>query len=235
MDPGTAQIIAGGLSALLGGLFGKKNKQLTPEEIALMRAQTRGIDASTAGQNTENQLSNVKLQRKQSTDPLFHAVSLMAAHRLPVYAQQGIDFDKLGGSNTASTAPTAGAAPPSTDSLLPTARRGGGTGGVLSDAAKGAGLGSVIPGLGTGVGALAGAVNGLFHKHASTAPSDFSVEDARTALAQAHQQFFGTPADPGMIDQVLRGQGWQPGDRWVGESGLRSVLQTWQQQAGARA
>ena len=96
IDPGTATIIAGGLSSLLGGLFGKKaDKKPTAEELALLRAQTRATDTQTSGQATENALNELRLKRKQANDPLWRAVAMMAASRLPIFAQQGFDFSKL--------------------------------------------------------------------------------------------------------------------------------------------
>ena len=128
IDPGTASIVAAGLSSLLGGLFGKRNQQkLTPEQLALIRSQTRATDTQTAGQTTENALTKLKLARKQSVDPLFRAVSMMAASRLPIYAQQGFDFSKLYDPisvNESSLLPTVGnrnrpSGVPSTGTALP--------------------------------------------------------------------------------------------------------------------
>lgn len=118
--------------------------------------------------------------------------------------------------------------------LAPYARRGGGTGGVgrgaLGLAGTGASLGSFIPGVGTaigaGAGALAGGIMGAVNKHAVSAPTDLSVQDARQAIAQAYQQANGRPPDPGYVEQALAGQGLKPGDRYVGQQGLGSVLQS---------
>lgn len=103
IDPGTATLLATGLSSLLGGLFGgKKDKPPTAEELALLRAQTRatdantrGTDTQTAGQATNNALTDLKLKRKQASDPLWRALAMMASSRLPTYAKQGFDFSKL--------------------------------------------------------------------------------------------------------------------------------------------
>lgn len=95
MIAAAAPIIAAGISALAGWLGGKNQPKLTPEQLALVRAQTRATDTQTAGQTTENELTKLKLARKNATDPLFRAISMMAAKRLPIYAQQGFDFSKL--------------------------------------------------------------------------------------------------------------------------------------------
>jgi hypothetical protein len=104
IDPGTATLVATGLSSLLGGLFGRREekKKLTPEELELIRAQTRTTDAErlatdtrTRGQATSNALDELKLKRRQANDPLWRAVAMMAASRLPIFAQQGFDFSGL--------------------------------------------------------------------------------------------------------------------------------------------
>ena len=97
IDPGSATIIATALSSLFGGMFGGKSKDRKPtaEELALLRAQTRSTDTQTSGQATNNALDQLKLKRKQATDPLWRAVAAMAASRLPIFAQQGFDFSKL--------------------------------------------------------------------------------------------------------------------------------------------
>lgn len=110
-------------------------------------------------------------------------------------------------------------------------RRGGGTGGLkgaAGGAMAGAGAASIVPGVGTavgaGVGALVGAIRGAVNKRASTAPQDFTVQDATAAIDQAISYYQGRKATPQEIQQILEGQGWQPGDRWVGEGGLMAVL-----------
>jgi len=50
------------------------------------------------------------------------------------------------------------------------------------------------------------------------------VADATTEIDQAISYYQGRKATPQEIDQILRAQGWEPGDRWVGEGGLMSVL-----------
>jgi hypothetical protein len=112
-------------------------------------------------------------------------------------------------------------------------RRGGSTGGVWKGAASGASTGASIgsmagnpytAAIGAGAGALTGMVKGAINKHATTAPTDFNVGDARTAIGQEYQHDLGRDASPQEIEQQLTGQGWQQGDRYVGEKGLTSVL-----------
>ena len=66
----------------------------------------------------------------------------------------------------------------------------------------------------------------------TSAPTDFSVSDAQQILSRAYAQAFGRSPSPQALDAAIRGQGWQPGDRWVGQQGLESVIRNWQQQAG---
>jgi hypothetical protein len=126
----------------------------------------------------------------------------------------------------------------------PYQRRNEGSGGVLSNAARwgqtGATVGSVVPGVGTlvggVVGGIAGAIGGAFTKNAKTAMTDFAIDDARAIISQAHKDAFGRDIDPAYLDQIVRGQGWEPGDRWMGEGSLRYVLDAFAQQApGERA
>lgn len=123
-------------------------------------------------------------------------------------------------------------------------RRNEGPGGALSNAAKyaqtGASVGSVVPGVGTLVGGIVGGIGGLiggaFTKNAKSAATDFAIEDARQIISQAHEDAFGRPITPEYLDQIIRGQGWEDGDRWMGEKQLAYVLDAFAQQApGARA
>lgn len=123
-------------------------------------------------------------------------------------------------------------------------RRNEGAGGALSNGARwaqtGATVGSVIPGVGTAVGGivggLAGLIGGAFTKNAKSAMTDFAVDDARQIISQAHKDAFGRDITPEYLDSILRGQGWQDGDRWMGEKQLAYVLDAFAQQApGDRA
>lgn len=73
-------------------------------------------------------------------------------------------------------------------------------------------------------GAIAGAIAGAAHKHASSAMTDFKVDDARDAITKAITYYQGRQPAQGEVDAILKGQGWKPGDHWVGEAGLTSVL-----------
>lgn len=118
-------------------------------------------------------------------------------------------------------------------------QRGGGTGGAtrgaMSGASAGATAGSILPGIGTGIGAavggLVGGIGGLVNKRAATAPTDYAVDDARRIITDAFTQFNGRAPQPGEVDQMIVGQGWKPGHRWVGSGGLQSVLSSLQRNA----
>jgi hypothetical protein len=123
-------------------------------------------------------------------------------------------------------------------------RRNEGAGGALSNAARwaqtGATVGSVVPGVGTLVGGVVGGVAGLiggaFTKNAKSAMTDFAIDDAKAIIAQAHKDAFGRDITPEYLDQIVRGQGWEDGDRWMGERQLAYVLDAFAQQApGERA
>jgi len=96
-------------------------------------------------------------------------------------------------------------------------------------AAQGASLGSVIPGVGTVAGGLGGFALGglrnLFGRRAASAPMDLSVQDAADAITRAYQTYLGRTPSPEEVWSRIAGTGWQPGQRWVGESGLRYHLQ----------
>ena len=73
------------------------------------------------------------------------------------------------------------------------------------------------------MGLIAG-INAARNKHAETAPTDLAVDDARLVLAQAIKDELGRDPNPGEIDDILRGQGWHPGQRWVGQDNLIKVI-----------
>jgi hypothetical protein len=112
-------------------------------------------------------------------------------------------------------------------------RREEGSGdGVLGGAAKwggrGAQIGSFVPGIGTAIGgaigAAAGAIGNLFTKNAKSAYTDFTEQDARKAIRDIYQQEGGRDVGEDEVTQILVGQGWEPGERWVGEKGMLGVL-----------
>jgi hypothetical protein len=119
----------------------------------------------------------------------------------------------------------------------PYTRRMEGSPSVGGSAAKyGMAAGSVVPGWGHVFGAAAGAIGALFAKNAETAMTDFRIEDAREVIARAHEDAFGRPITPEYLDQIVRGQGWEDGDRWMGQDSLAYVLDVFAQQApGERA
>jgi hypothetical protein len=118
----------------------------------------------------------------------------------------------------------------------PYARRNEGSGGAGSGALKGLSYGSAAGPAGMAVGAAAGAIAGAFTKNAKTARTDFAIDDAKQMISQAHEDAFGRPITPEYLDQIVRGQGWQDGDRWMGQDQLAYVLDAFANQApGDRA
>lgn len=227
---------------IIGAYAGHKSKQSAAKATAGTRMQDLlpQIQALMATQQ-QNSAQNYaqQQQRYASTQPLSQSILANAMNLMPRAAQGG-----TGPMSMPSLAPSRGAAAlsmPSTQDLTAGyQRRGGGTGGAGSGAAKGAisgaSIGSMVPGVGTaigaGAGALYGGIRGAVTKHAKTAPTDFTVADAREILGKAYQAAFGHPASPQEIEAAIRGQGWEPGDRWVGEQGLNGVIRNWQAQAG---
>jgi hypothetical protein len=191
------------------------------------------------GQQQQHSAENYAAQQAKyaQTQPLAAGILQNATNLLPHGAKSAMPAIAP---PPASAAPSALPMPSVTDLTAGVQRRGGGTGGGAKGAATGAmtgaGLASVLPGIGTLagglVGGLTGGIKGLLTKHASTAPTDFALEDAKHVLTQAYQQYFGRVPEPGVIERAIQGQGWQPGDRWVGEGGLSSILRAWQGQAG---
>lgn len=119
----------------------------------------------------------------------------------------------------------------------PYTRRMEGSPGVGASAGQGASIGgSIVPGYGHAIGAAVGAIGALFAKNAKTAMTDFAIDDAKQVIAQAHKDAFGRDITPEYLDQILRGQGWEDGDRWMGQDQLAYVLDAFAQQApGDRA
>jgi hypothetical protein len=119
----------------------------------------------------------------------------------------------------------------------PYTRRLEGSPSVAGSAAKyGMAAGNVVPGWGHAIGAAAGAIGALFAKNAASAMTDFRIEDAREVISRAHEDAFGRPITPEYLDQIVRGQGWEDGDRWMGQDSLAYVLDVFAQQApGERA
>jgi hypothetical protein len=115
----------------------------------------------------------------------------------------------------------------------PYTRRNEGSPGVGASAARGASIGSGAGPIGAGVGAAAGAIAALFSKNAPTAMTDFRIEDARQIISQAHRDALGREITPQELDQTIRGQGWEPGDRWMGQDQLAYVLDQFAQHAAA--
>jgi hypothetical protein len=106
----------------------------------------------------------------------------------------------------------------------PYQRRGGGTGGIGSGALTGASIGSVGGPIGAGVGAVVGGIVGAAKKHALSAPTDFTVQDATEIIKDAYREMNGHEISPEELQSALIGQGWHAGDRYVGQQGLMGVL-----------
>lgn len=108
-------------------------------------------------------------------------------------------------------------------SALQTDRRGG------EDSASGrkktvAMAGAAAAPFTMGLSALAGPIAGMFGGAAESAPSDFRLADAQRIIGDAIRTYAGRDPKPGEVDQYIAGQGWEHGDRWVGEEGLMGVL-----------
>lgn len=116
----------------------------------------------------------------------------------------------------------------------PYARRGGyGGSDPKRQAVAGALLSSGNP-YGMAAGAM-GYLDAWLHRRAKTAPTDFMLADAQQIIRDAHRDFTGTDISPQELDMYIRGQGWEPGDRYVGEKGLRGVLDMVAQRAAQTA
>jgi hypothetical protein len=121
----------------------------------------------------------------------------------------------------------------------PYERRMEGSPSVLGNAGKwaatGAKVGSAFAGVGAvpgaSIGGAAGAIGALFAKNAKTAMTDFSIDDAKAIISAAHKDAFGRDIDPAYLNQIVRGQGWQDGDRWMGQDSVAYVLDAFAQQA----
>lgn len=207
-----------------GAAGGMRMQEMLPQILTLLQQQM-----AQSGQRYGQQQ-----QEFAANAPLRDSIRSMAMNMLPAHvtrsaAPSGVSMPGL---NMAPPSMLGNQTAPSINSLMDDfARRGGGTGGVGKGALQGAGMGSMFGPVGAGAGAAVGSIVGAVQKKAKTAPTDFAVADAQQALARAIQAYQGRSADPAEIDQMIRGQGWQPGDRWVGEGGLRHLLTQIQQQA----
>jgi hypothetical protein len=115
----------------------------------------------------------------------------------------------------------------------PYTRRNEGSGGAGAGALTGMKYGSAAGPAGMAVGALAGAISGFFTNNAETAKTDFAIADARNIISQAHKDAFGRDITPEYLDEIVRGQGWKQGDRWMGQDSLAYVLDAFASQAPA--
>ena len=153
----------------------------------------------------------------------------------------GGQYQQMEGTAPYTMAPPSYASGGMVDPLGEYERRNEGAGGfgrgAAGGAAMGATVGSMAPGVGTlfgaGVGALAGGIGGAFTKNAKTAMTDFSANDARDAIQKQYQSAYGRAPGAAEVEEMLRGQGFRAdqGHQWVGESGLRSVLDSIQSNA----
>lgn len=110
-------------------------------------------------------------------------------------------------------------------------RRREGAGGAGAEAMRGMKYGSMLGPAGMAGGALIGAIGGFMNNNAESAYSDFYLDDAKQILRDATEQMWGEPATEEQIDEAIAGQGWEPGDRWVGQEGLDYILQQWAKRA----
>lgn len=228
---------------VIGAYAGHKQKQAAEKSSQGSRLQDLlpQIQAMLALQQQHSQ-QNYQQQQSQyaMTQPLNQSITSMANGLLPRQYQAGSAPQASAAPASAPAEHSALSMPSAADMEAGYQRRGGGTGGAWKGAANGAmtGLqyGKYVAGMGAipaaAGGALIGGIVGAAKKHAKSAPTDFTVQDAHKILSDAHTKIFGQPAQPQDIESAIVGQGWQPGDRWVGEQGLTSIIRTWQQQAG---
>lgn len=89
MDPLTISLLSGLAGSLLGGLFGKKNNQISAEELGKLTAE----DFKNLLKIPEVQdLLNLQKAQALRLEPLQQAVSQGAFQLLPLHMRQGIDF-----------------------------------------------------------------------------------------------------------------------------------------------
>jgi hypothetical protein len=177
-------------------------------------------------QQQSGQSYQMQTDRYNRAQPLTDSISRMANGLLPTM------YQTPGGGASAPSQPSAPAPLPMAsieDLMGGYARRGGGTGGALGGAMGGASMGAMAGPIGAGVGGLLGGIRGAFNNRAETAPSDFMLADAQDAIRNAYRTYLGREASDAEVMDQLRGQGWEAGDRYVGQSGLNSVLRAIQQ------
>lgn len=84
--------------------------------------------------------------------------------------------------------------------------------------------GAVAPWTGTGQMASNYYVGQGSRGGRGTNSTDYTYQQAYTAIQQAYRELLGRDASAAEIQAQIQGQGWQQGDRWVGMHGLNSVL-----------
>jgi hypothetical protein len=213
--------LAAAVAPLIGGMIaGKKGKQSAEQAAGGMRMQDMmpQIQALMAQQLAQSQQHYGYQQQKYAANqPIQDALRAATLNLTPNHLKTSM--------------PMAQPQAPSQDDLLGGfEQRGGGTGGAWKGAASGAGYGSIGGPIGMGAGAVIGGIVGAAKKKAKTAPTDFKVQDAQSAIANAIQAYQGRQADPAEIMAMIQGQGWEQGDRWVGDQSLRYILNQLQRQ-----
>ena len=225
--PGTASIVPEGLSELPGSkLPDVSDGQVTPTAPAVAPAASLTTPAVTPTAPT--------------TSPYQSALS----GALKSNGGQAED-DPPVVNPTQPTAPSTPGDHP-LQYLSTVARRGGGTGalgaqlggaagGIAGGALLGGQLGSWGGPIGTAAGTVIGGVlGGTVGKHAESAPSDFSIASATTAINLAYKQWLGRDPGPGEVEGHLQRIGWKPGEWWVGEQGLAAIINSIEQSGEAK-
>jgi hypothetical protein len=70
-----------------------------------------------------------------------------------------------------------------------------------------------------------GYLDAYLHRHADSAPTDFSVDDARQIIRDAYRDMNGgREISDQELNDALVGQGLRSGSHWVGQAGLEGVL-----------
>jgi hypothetical protein len=219
------------LQGISGALDASGNRRLTEEE---MRQRER---LATQGVATQESLANpFRHQAAQAATAAaldrmergtYKPVQVQAAGPYAQYVPKtsgGFSYEKspelINASGALKRNVLAGkTAPTMTDPL-----NYGRTGALALDA-----QGNPMPGTQGGNAPFAPAAEEFLSKSYEPTTSgarDYAVADARAAVAKAIKLYQHRDAGPGEIDAILRSQGWKPGDRWVGQAGLVSVINT---------
>lgn len=237
------------LAPMIMSLFSGQGQQSGAGMQSLDPALRRMLEEQLSFERENQRMQQLRFQQQQ---PLFEAVTRGSLQRLPLSMRgilpspTGAESSPLIGSfdtfESPGAPPTFIGQPPGSepfigeeaqeqqsieDLLSGAPRRGGADSGTgKRTAANVAGV-AAAPFTG-GLSLMVPALSGLFGGAAETAPTDFYLADARGIIEEVIQTSQGRQPEPGEVDEYLRAQGLEPGDRWVGERGLQTILTTLQ-------